>query len=456
MTGNLAVRAALAAVVGTLVGLLSERLFGTGGSAALLGACIGTVAGGVTAYLVMRSTHRAIETLGDAAGRLSEGEFEERVPVHSGPAAGLSSQFNVMASRLEGAFHAVAQEHARLEAVFDASTDAMVALDADSAVRFMNRAAASLFEASSSRALGRPFIEIVRDYELDGLVRRAGEAGRGAQAALVTFGQTRVPLRAVALPINEGGDWSVLLMLTDLTEFNRVDQMRRDFVSNVSHELRTPLAAISAMVETVESGAVDPGEETEEFMRRIRQQIGRLTLMVNELLDLSRIESGAVNLRPEAVDLNMVLQEAASVLAPRAESTNVTLSVPDGPGPVVEADPASLVRVATNLLDNAIKYSPAGGAVIVETSEHGGLGSFTVRDSGPGIAEQDLPRVFERFYKGDPSRTGAGIGLGLAIVKHIVRNHGGTVTVASKPGEGAAFTVQLPKRFVAARPAIRR
>ena len=454
MTRNLAFRAAQSGAAGALFGFIVERSLGQGHG--FLGLLVGILAGALTGYLLMRRTHRALSDLSAAALLLAEGDFDQRVPTPNGPAAAVSLRFNLMAGRLEEAFHAVGEEHARLEAVFDAATDALVALGPDTSVQFMNRAAGRLFETTFSHALGRPFIECARDYELDGLIHRAARPGSDPATALITFGAQRLPLRAAAIPLAAGGDWAVLLILTDLTEMNRVDQMRRDFVSNVSHELRTPLAAISAMAETIESGSVDPGEETEEFMRRIRNQISRLSNMVNELLDLSRIESGAAILHPEPIDLNALLTEAAGLVQPRATADGITIESQPAPGPAVEADRASVLRIATNLLDNAVKYSPLGGTITIATRDEGDLASFTVSDDGPGIAPQDISRVFERFYKGDPSRTGVGTGLGLAIVKHIVRNHGGTVEVTSAPGQGAAFTVRLPKAFVAAGPVSRR
>ncbi len=370
------------------------------------------------------------------------------MPDQPGPAGELTNAFNVMAGRVEQLFESVAAEEARLEAVFDASADTMVALRADTRVCFLNPAAVALFGGTMADAIGRPFIETARDYELDALVRRViADPARG-ETAVVTFGPHRVPLRAAALPIREGGDWAVLLTLTDLADVQRVDQVRRDFVSNVSHELRTPLASIRALVETMEAG-VDPDDQP-EFLRRIRQQVERLTTLVNELLDLSRIESGAISLQPEEVHLDELVTEAASLLRARAEPLGVSI-VDDGCGLTVAADRPSLLRVVSNLLDNAIKFSPPGGTVHVSATDEGPLVALSVKDDGPGIKEQNLGRVFERFYKGDTSRAEPGVGLGLAIVKHLVRAHGGTATVASKPGAGATFTVRLPKRFVGRR-----
>jgi two-component system phosphate regulon sensor histidine kinase PhoR len=349
---------------------------------------------------------------------------------------------------MEQLFDGIAAEHARLEAVFDAARDGMVAFSPDTTVRFMNPAAVQLFRISMIDAIGKPFIETVRDYELDAMVRRAA-AGEVQGPAVVNFGPDRTSLRVAAAPIHEGGDWAVLLTLTDLTEVRRLDQVRRDFLGNVSHELRTPLASIRAMVETLEDSDLDDRETANEFMRRIRQQVERLSSLVHELLDLSRIESGAADLQPEQVDLAAVAEEAASLLRVRAEAAGLTITLPSsGETAVVEADRSSILRIVSNLLDNAIKYGQQGTSVDVRIQDEGELVALSVHDDGPGIQEQALPRVFERFYKGESSRAGEGVGLGLAIVKHLVRAHGGTADVQSKPGEGATFTVRLPKQFV--------
>lgn len=400
---------------------------------------------GTLGFLAFRNPAAALRTVADAAERIADGELAQRVPDRPGPAGDLIRTFNVMAGRVESLFDTVAAEHARLEAVFDASEDAMVALARDTSVRFLNPAAVSIFGADMAEAIGRSFIETARDYELDALVRRVIASPVRGETAVVTFGPSRISLRAAALPIREGGDWAVLLILTDLTEVQRIDQIRRDFVSNVSHELRTPLAAIRALAETLDD-EVDE-EDRREFLRRIHQQVERLTTLVNELLDLSRIESGSISLNPEVIHLGELVTEAASLLRTKTDSGAVTI-VQDGCDLSVEGDRPSLLRVVSNLLDNAIKWSPNEGRVWVSTADEGDLVALSVRDEGVGIQEQDVSRVFERFFKADGSRSKQGVGLGLAIVKHLVRAHGGTATVESKPGQGATFTVRLPKRFV--------
>lgn len=448
MRRDLALRGAGVGLASGMAGLAVGLLLREPGAAWVYSGIAVAVVAALVGYFALRRPAAALRAVVEAAGRIADGELAERVPDQPGPAGELTSAFNAMAGRVEQLFDSVAAEQARLEAVFDASADGMVALRADTRVSFLNTAAVALFGGTMGDAIGRPLIESARDYELDALVRRVIANPSRGETAVVNFGPGRVPLRAAALPIREGGEWSVLLMLTDLTEVQRVEQVRRDFVSNVSHELRTPLASVRALVETMEDG-VDT-EDQPEFLRRIRQQVERLTTLVNELLDLSRIESGAITLQPEEVHLEELVAEAASLLQARAGTLGVTI-VDEGCELALEADRASLLRVVSNLLDNAVKFSPAGGMVRVSAKDEGALVALSVKDDGPGINEQSLPRVFERFYKGDASRAEPGVGLGLAIVKHLVRAHGGTATVVSRPGAGATFTVRLPKTFVGRR-----
>jgi len=412
-------------------------------AAAILGAGAG--------LLTFWSSEEAIDAITDAARRLAAGELWERVSVSSPSTTELVREFNRMASHVQELVNATRANEARLKAVFDAATDAMIAIASDTTVQFLNTAAGQVLGVPRENAIGRSLIESARDYELDALVRRVISMPSSPSSAVVIFGRQRTQLRAIAVPIREGGDWAVLLILNDLTEVQRLDQVRRDFLSNVSHELRTPLASIRALVETIEDGGVDERAEASEFLRRIRQQVERMTALVNELLDLSRIESGAIELHPELVSLLDVARECASLLQARCESARITIDVSGAGSDRVEADRPSLLRVVTNLLDNAIKFSPQGATVHVGIADEGELVAVAVRDEGPGIQAQDLSRVFERFYKGEASRATTGAGLGLAIVKHLVRAHGGTAEAANAPAGGAVFTVRIPRRFVGAR-----
>ena len=286
-----------------------------------------------------------------------------------------------------------------------------MALDAETNVQYANPAALALLGMDEAEVVGRTLIESVRDYELDALVREA-VAGQGTPPPkVVPFGRDRAPLRALAVPVAEGGSWAVLLILVDLSPVQRVDHVRRDFISNVSHELRTPIAAIGALVETLELGDLEADEHA-AFLSRIRQQVDRMALLTNELLDLSRIESGAIHLEPEQVNLSSAVAEAQAGLAPRLEACDVRIDGPTGETPPVEADRTATVRIVTNLLDNALKFSPDGSTITVAVRDEDALVAVEVCDDGPGIAAQDLDRVFERFYKAEHSRADSGAGPG--------------------------------------------
>jgi len=221
--------------------------------------------------------------------------------------------------------------------------------------------------------------------------------------------------------------------------------VRRDFVANVSHELRTPLAAIKSVIETLESGAAADPQVARDFLQSADGEVDRLVQMVEELLELSRIESGELSMTREQVDVGAAVQSAAERLRPQAEKAGVGLSVETAANlPSVRGDRVSLERAIVNLINNAIKFTPDGGAVRVLARPDGAGVKIEVSDNGSGVESQDLPRVFERFYKADRARRAGGTGLGLAVVKHTAEAHGGRVEAESRLGEGSSFRIWLP------------
>ncbi len=407
----------------------------------------------VGAYLLLRPVALSVRETAEAARALRGSSLSARAVRTTGPTAQLTHEFNVMATEIEASSRAITAEHARLEAALAAAADGIMAVDATTDVQYANPAALALLGMEESEVVGRTLIESVRDYELDALVREALAGESIPQPRVVPFGRDRTPLRALAVPVAQGGSWAALLVLVDLSDVQRVDHVRRDFISNVSHELRTPIAAIGALVETLELGDLE-GDEQAAFLSRIRNQVERMALLTNELLDLSRIESGAIHLEPESVDLASSVAEAQASLAARLEACDVRVEGPDSAAPPVEADRSATVRIVTNLLDNALKFSPDGSVITIDVRDEDALVAVEVCDDGPGIAAQDLDRVFERFYKAEHSRADDGAGLGLAIVKHLVQAHGGTVAARNEDGRGAAMTVRLPKRFVGREPRV--
>jgi two-component system phosphate regulon sensor histidine kinase PhoR len=249
-------------------------------------------------------------------------------------------------------------------------------------------------------------------------------------------------MRAVARPL-EGGQ--MMLVVQDLTTLRRLETVRSDFVANVSHELRRPITSLKAMAEALEEGALDDHAAARDFVHRMHQEIDGLAQLTNELLTLTRIESGTETLTLVPQSPHDLLVECARRMGPLAARADVALLVEPGDAPAVRADGERVGQVLANLVHNAVKFTPAGGSVRLSAARDDGRVAFIVTDTGVGIERADLERVFERFYKADRSRAGGGTGLGLAIAKHIVQAHGGRIEAKSDgPGRGATFRFTLP------------
>ena len=336
--------------------------------------------------------------------------------------------------------------------------DGLVIADSEGLVRLLNPAAARLLRTTPARARGRSLVAVVRHHELAALVHTAlaGTAPAGPRLVELETGDGRRAVQAMAsrLPEARGSGHQVLLILQDVTELRRTESVRRDFVANVSHELRTPVAVLKALVETLQDGALEDPIAARDFLERMQVEVDGLARLVEELLELSRIESGQLRLCPQPVDLAGVVAAAAERLRPHAERQGLGLVVqPAGRLPPVQADPERIHQVVINLLHNAIKFTPPGGRITVSVELRDGHLCVAVADTGIGIAPEELPRLFERFYKADRSRGSGGSGLGLAIAKHLVQAHGGRIW-AESPGEGygATFIFTLPLAAASANP----
>jgi two-component system phosphate regulon sensor histidine kinase PhoR len=320
--------------------------------------------------------------------------------------------------------------------------DAVLALDSNGDVVLANDAAVALLSTGGGGLIGRAFGWALPNETAIAALRTVRQTGV-SQSHMIELSERR-HMRLDVAPISGGGDWKTLVSLTDLTDLYRTDQVRRDFVANVSHELRTPLASIKAVIETLEFGGLNDETAARDFLSRANDEVDRLVQLVEELLELSRIESG-VPLATEPIDIGRVISRAAERVRPQAERRNLRLDVDiEEALPAVQGDADRLERVAVNLIQNAINFTSEGGAVSVRAARRDGSVAVSVTDTGLGISTEDQPRVFERFYKVDRARGASGTGLGLAIVKHTVEAHGGTVDVESELGRGSTFTFILP------------
>jgi two-component system phosphate regulon sensor histidine kinase PhoR len=443
---------------GVIAGALSAYALALGALAIAIAASVGVSAASVVAFVVVAAAIagitlallvprlRHLRESTAVAVALAELRFDERAAVSDDEFGALASALNAAGANIGALVATLRQQRAQLEALLNASSDATVAVDGAGLIVYLNDAAASLFSANATAVLGRPFIEAVRDHDLNELLVAAAVGGERS-VRVVSYGAQQRWLQATAVPIAHGDAWAALAVFHDLTEVRRLDSVRRDFISNVSHELRTPLAGIRAAAETLQEGAIDDRPAAIEFVGHIQREMDRLTQLVEELLELSRIESGAAPMTFTQVDLAELARGVASRFKRQAERAGITLRAETADTSLIAiGDSERLERAAGNLVANAIKFTDSGGSIIVRAARDGDDVALSVADTGIGIELDQQARVFERFFKADKGRGAGGTGLGLAIVKHIVLAHGGTVAVESRPGRGATFTMRLPRR----------
>jgi two-component system phosphate regulon sensor histidine kinase PhoR len=333
-------------------------------------------------------------------------------------------------------------EDGRTQRVLAAFPFAAFLIDGGGYVRYVNEAAEDLFEIAAERAVGRALIAVVPSLAMERQVLAAigGETSM-RDVTIGNFARERT-LSITAHPF-EGG---AVAVAADRTALLAIEHVRREFVANVSHELRTPLSAIKLMLETVLISD-DDAEARTLFLPQVAREVERMIRLVEDLLELARTESGNVQLHREVFDLTDVATSVVNTFAQRSIAAGVELDL-DAPEEVfVDADRNRLTQVALNLLDNALRHTPAGGMVTVEIAGEGSDAFLRVRDTGRGIPYHDLPHIFERFYVVDRSRSRehAGTGLGLSIARHLVEAHGGTLNVHSIYGRGSTFVCRLPR-----------
>ena len=400
-------------------------------------AAVLSVAGALSARRAVQSNLEVTA----AARKISTGDLAARSALIDD--AGTSGAFNEMAAVVEALVEGRGHEGARLVAALNSIGDAVVAVDLAGTVVFANTAATQAFGGSGSGLEGNPFVWMLADEQVLEALRSSREEGRREVRLIERSGKQY--FQVTTAPILDGGAWAALVVFHDITDVRRVEAMRRDFVANVSHELRTPLAAVKSVIETLQSGALEDPEVARDFLDRADTEVDRLVRMVEELLELSRIESGDSPLVAVPLDIGRVVRDAAGRLRPQAEKQGLELDVDVGPDlPMVQGDAEHLERVVVNLVHNALKFTPSGGSVVVRAAAANGAVRVEVSDTGAGILPEDLTRVFERFYKADRSRESGGTGLGLAVARHTVEAHGGTIEAASKPGKGSTFAFTLP------------
>lgn len=403
------------------------------------------------AYLLARRFTRPLRELTDGTRRIAHGDFAHKIPVAgSGELTQLARTFNGMTTRLAATFEQIDRDREQLRTILSGMVEGVVAIGPDQRVLFANERAGRLLDFSPAQAVGRKLWDLTRWRAMREIVEKALATGtpqreeldwKGGAGKFIAVYVSRLP----------GAAPGAVMVLHDTTDLRRLERVRQDFVANVSHELKTPLANIKSSVEVLIDGAVEDAAIRGNFLREIAEQADRQQMLIEDLLSLARIESSENGLHFEAVVVEDAVHACLDRHRTRAEVKRQTLdgvALAGVPATLaVWGDEEGIAQLLDNLVDNAIKYTPSGGRITVRWRATDEDVVLEVEDTGLGIPERDLPRIFERFYRVDKARSRelGGTGLGLSIVKHLAMAMNGAVTVTSAEDVGSTFRVTLPR-----------
>lgn len=421
-----------------------ERSVNSVAAAVAGGTALATLVVIIAAALITRMITRPVRRMTKAADEISMGKLGGTITVTTDDEIGrLGHAFNEMSAGLKTIIAEVNKERNKLDTVLNGITDGVMMTDPEGMILLVNPAVENLFDINKEKVINKSVIEAFQDHEIDNVVGSCLKTHKehNAQLSLIS-GRF---LRIIAVPVSSGESIGALVVFQDLTELRSLQTMRREFIGNISHELRTPLAGIKAIVDTLRDGAINDRKNAMKFLDRLDVEVDGMTQMVNELTELSRIETGSTNFKFEPSNLNMLVDEVVRRLSHLAERKQINIiKAPAKELPLVPADKERIKQVVVNILHNAIKFTPAGGSITISTEYTVDSVLIHISDTGAGIASADLPHIFERFFKADKSRSSGGTGLGLAIAKHIIQTHNGKIWAHSEPGKGSTFSFSLP------------
>ncbi len=417
------------------------HVFGVGG------AIFAVVAAAVAGIFLSRRLTGSVDRLVDDLLRMGPGGGDQR------PRLGGTEETDRLARaafRLEKRYAALVEsetvERRRVESILGSMQQGVIVVDSTGAVESANPAAIETFGGGVYWEPGMQLASITRDQRVNTLVADATEGGDARRDRVQLRDQNRVvDVFAAPIPPGDSGASRALLLVNDVTDRVRVENTRREFVSNASHELRTPIAAIQAAAEALQRGALEDPAIADDFLERILEDVARMDALVAEMLELSRLETGQTPLHLGPLDLHALVNATVDRFRPMASASGVEITGRiDADVPFANADHSKIEMVLGNLLNNSLRATQSDGLIRITASRDDDRVWLGVTDTGLGILPEHLPHIFERFYKADPSRRDGGTGLGLAISKHIVQAHGGVIEAESNPGQGTTIRFALP------------
>jgi two-component system phosphate regulon sensor histidine kinase PhoR len=393
------------------------------------------------AGILLGMVDRTIREIELVSQRIAAGDLKARAPssLRLLETAQIARSINSMAESWERLSQQLHEQSAQLESILDSMNEGILVSDQTGKIVLINRAAAEMLGTEEEQSRGRLVLELARLPDMERLVSGSAESAEAEIGGRTCF---------VHSSILKGSNGGRVLVLLDISELKRLESIRRDFVANVSHELKTPLSAVVGFAEALQDGAKEIPAQRDDFLERIQRQAHRMTKIVEDLLDLSALETGSVKVNLQIMKVRQAVERAMEGVGLDAKTRKSMIILADGGDldVTIKADEEKIVQALTNLLSNAVKFSPEGSKISIGAEVKGNFIKIYVADKGVGIEEKHLPRLFERFYRVDKSRSRelGGTGLGLAIVKHIAELHGGSAGVESQIGQGSTFWIKIP------------
>ncbi len=404
----------------------------------------------LSSLLLTRDMTLKVHKIVRISDNFSKGDFSHKIFLDSKDELGeLASTLNSMAQNLEDKIHEIEIKNQHLVAILESMVEGIIVVDKASRIVSVNSSVEKIFNIPKKDLEGKVFLEVIRNNDISDIISKVLKKGEFTSCELTLMWPVQKIFQINASPIfKKEGVSGCLLVVHDITEIRKLETMRRDFVANVSHELKTPLTSIKGFVETLLEGALEDKENNRHFLKIIQEHGERLNKLVDDLLSLSHLESKEILLEKGIFNLRQQVEKVIMGFKEQLKKRNVDIKNEIPANSLINADKDKIEGVFTNLIDNAIKFNREKGAIRIYSQQEGDKIKIIVEDSGVGIPDKDIPRIFERFYRVDKARSAelGGTGLGLSIVKHIIELHKGSVGVESVEGLGSKFWFTLPKQ----------